>query len=237
MSAIAAPTISSSNSSTVKVSAAGMSVVRTLTRVATAPMTVDQVLAASTLSPQTVIKDTAANIQSGLKRLAGLSGLSNISAITLSDTKAPTISVARTDLSGDLSSSANADLDLAVLKKITSSYTLNVTGLTVSDALTLKTPAATTTLTLSINATAEQISGNATALQTLAKAKSIATITLPASTTPKQALSITATQLKASPELLATVKGDYDLTITGVAAADALTTAGAADKVLAASGS
>ena len=237
VSAIAAPTISSSNSSTVKVSAAGMSVVRTLTRVATAPMTVDQVLAASTLSPQTVIKDTAANIQSGLKRLAGLSGLSNISAITLSDTKAPTISVARTDLSGDLSSSANADLDLAVLKKITSSYTLNVTGLTVSDALTLKTPAATTTLTLSINATAEQISGNATALQTLAKAKSIATITLPASTTPKQALSITATQLKASPELLATVKGDYDLTITGVAAADALTTAGAADKVLAASGS
>ena len=140
---------------------------------------------------------------------------------------------------GDLGDQQNTDLNLGVLKKITSSYTLNVSGLSASDALTLKAPAKIATLSLSISDTVDNISKNFTALQTAAKAKSIAGIAItPASAgTPKPSLTITTDQLKASPELLATIKGDYDLTITGVAAADAVTVAGNADKVLKASGS
>ena len=168
----------------------------------------------------------------------GLSGISNVSSITLSDTKAGTISVARSDLTGDLSDANNVTPSLVVLRKITSSYTLNVTGMTVSDALTLKTPAKATTLTVGISDTLDNVMSNLTSLQAAAKVKAISGITLPSTTagSAKPVLSITAAQLKANPDVLATIKGDYELTITGVAAADALTTAGNADKVLKASG-
>ena len=233
-----APTISTTNSSTVKVSSAALTVAKAPT-VAT-PMSVAQILAAGANIPaNTVIKDTAANISTNLKALGALTTFSNVSSITLSDTKAGTISIVRTDIAGDLSDPQNTDPNLAVLKKITSSYTLNVSGLNVSDALILKSPAKTATLSLSISDTVDNIAASLTALQTAAKAKSIAGIAIPPATAglPKANLSITAAQLKASPELLATIKGDYDLTITGVAAADAVTAAGNADKVLKASGS
>jgi hypothetical protein len=231
-------TISTTNSSTVKVSAAALTVAKAAT-VAT-PMSVAQVLATGDKIPAgTIIKDTAANISTNLKALSALSTLSAVTGITLSDTKAGTINVARSDVAGDLSDAQNTGPNLAVLKKITSSYVLNVSGLSVSDALTLKSPAQTATLSLSIRDTVDNITASLTALQTAAKAKSITGITIPASTagTPKPNLTITAAQLKASPELLATIKGDYDLTITGVLAADAVTVAGNADKVLKASGS
>ena len=236
--ATVAPTISTTNSSTVKVSSAALTVAKAPS-VAT-PMSVAQILAAGANIPaNTVIKDTAANISTNLKALGALTTFSNVSSITLSDTKAGTISIVRTDIAGDLSDPQNTDPNLAVLKKITSSYTLNVSGLSVSDALTLKSPAKTATLSLSISDTVDNIAASLTALQTAAKAKSIAGIAIPPATAglPKANLSITAAQLKASPELLATIKGDYDLTITGVAAADAVTAAGNADKVLKASGS
>ena len=236
---VATPTITTTNSSTVKVSAAALSVAKAATATPT-PLTVAQILATGDKIPAgTVIKDTAANISTNLKALASLTSIANVTSITLSDTKAGTISVARTDLVGDLSDPQNTDLNLAVLKKITSSYTLNVSGLSVSDALTLKAPAKTATLSLSISDTVDNVSTNLTALQTAAKAKSIAGIAISPATagSPKPNLTLTAAQLKASPELLATIKGDYDLTITGVAAADAVTVAGNADKVLRASGS
>jgi hypothetical protein len=233
----AAPTPAST--STVKVSAAGLTVSKAASATP-APMTVAQALAAGADLPAgTVIKDTAAAVGANLKTLGGLATLSNITSITLSDAKAGTISVARSDLTGDLTSSTNTDANLSVLKKITSSYTLNVTGLSASDALTLKSPTKNATLSLSITDTVENITSNLTALQTAAKAKSIAAMTLPPLTagTPKPTLSLTAAQLKASPELLVAIKGDFDLTITGVAAADAATVAGSADKILKASGS
>ena len=233
-----APTISTTNSSTVKVSSAALTVAKAPS-VAT-PMSVAQILAAGANIPaNTVIKDTAANISTNLKALGALTTFSNVSSITLSDIKAGTISIARTDIAGDLSDPQNTDPNLAVLKKITSSYTLKVSGLAVSDALTLKSPAKTATLSLSISDTVDNIAASLTALQTAAKAKSIAGIAIPPATAglPKANLTITAAQFKASPELFATIKGDYDLTITGVLAADAVTAAGNADKVLKASGS
>ena len=247
-STVAVPTVNTvataatptpASASTVKVSAAGLTVSKAASATP-APMTVAQALAAGADLPAgTVIKDTAAAVGANFKTLGSLATLSNITSITLSDAKAGTISVARADLTGDLTSSTNTDANLAVLKKITSSYTLNVTGLSASDALTLKSPAKNATLSLSITDTVENITSNLTALQAAAKAKSIATMTLPPLTagTPKPMLSLTAAQLKASPELMATIKGDFDLTITGVAAADAVTVAGSADKILKASGS
>ena len=234
-----AATPTPANTSTVKVSAAGLTVLKAATATP-APMTVAQALAAGADIPAgTVIKDTAAAVGANLKALAGLASLSNIASITLSDTKAGTVSLSRADLGGDLTSSTNTDKNLAVLKKITSSYTLNITNLAVSDALTLKPPAKAVTLSLAMSDTVDNITSNLTALQAAAKAKSIASIALSSATagTPKPSLSLSVAQFKASPELLATIKGDYDLTITGVAAADAVTLAGNADKVLKASGS
>lgn len=234
------PTISTTNSSTVKISAAAVTVAKAATLPPPTVITVAQALSSGDkIASNTVIKDTAANISTNLKALGALTTLGNVTGITLSDTKAGTISIARADLTGDLSSSTNIDANLVVLKKITSSYTLNVTGLTASDALSLKSPAKTVTLSLSITDTVDNITSNLSALQTAAKAKILTKITIPTadSGTAKPLLSITAAQLKASPELLSTIKGDYDLTIMGVAAADAVTVAGNADKVLKASGS
>ena len=234
------PTISTKNSSTVAISPPATAKLIGAASTTPAPLTAAQLLALTGDIPtNTVIKDTAANISANLKALGALTSIGNVASITLSDTKAGTITVARTDLTGDLSSTSNADANLTVLKKITSSYTLNVTGLTASDAITLKSPAKSATLSLSISDSVDNITANLTALQTAAKAKSVATIAITSATspTPKPTLTITAAQLKASTELLATIKGDYDLTITGVVAADAVTVAGNADKVLKASGS
>ena len=234
-----APNITTSNSSTVKVSAAALIVAKAVTATP-APMTVVAVLASGANIPAgTVIKDTAANISTNLKALGALATFANVASITLSDTKAGAITIARADIQGDLSSTSNTDPNLAVIKKITSSYTLNVTGLAVADALTLKSPAKTATLSLSISDTADNIAASLTALQTAAKAKSIAGVAIQPTTAgaTKPNFTITADQFKASPELLAIIKGDYDLTITGVLAADAVTAAGNADKVLKSSGS
>ena len=237
--ATTAPTISTTNSSTVKVSSAALTVAKAATASTVTVSVADVLKAGYTPLANTVIKDTAANISTNLKALGALTTFSNVSSITLSDIKAGTISIARTDIAGDLSDPQNTDPNLAVLKKITSSYTLKVSGLAVSDALTLKSPAKTATLSLSISDTVDNIAASLTALQTAAKAKSIAGIAIPPATAglPKANLTITAAQFKASPELFATIKGDYDLTITGVLAADAVTAAGNADKVLKASGS
>ena len=187
----------------------------------------------------TVMKDSAANISANLKALGALASIANVTGITLSDAKAGTIKVARADLAGDLSSATNTDPNLAVLKKITSTFTLNVTGLSAADALSLKSPSKAAMLTLSLTDTTDHILANFAALQTAAKAKSVASIALQdaASDSARPSLAITAAQLKTNPELLATIKGDYDLTITAVAAGDAVAVAGTADKVLKASGS
>lgn len=231
-------TISTANSSSVKVSAEALTLAKTAT--VPAAMTVAQILATNDKIPSgTVIKDNAENISANLKALVALKTISDVKCITLLDAKAGTITVARVDVAGDFSDTQNTDPNLAFLKKITSSYTLKVTGLNVADALSLKSPAKTATLILSINDTIENMTSNLIALQTAAKGKSIAVITIPTSPpdTPKPSLTIMASQLNSIPELLATIKGDYDLNITGVAAIEAITVAGNADKILKSSGS
>ena len=115
-----APTITTTNSSTVKVSAAATTIVKAAA--APTPVTVsvaDVLKAGATLAANTIIKDTAANIQSNLKALAALTPAANITGITLSDTSKGTISVARADVKGDLSAVANSDTVAVFLRKIT----------------------------------------------------------------------------------------------------------------------
>ena len=237
--ATATPTISTSNSSTVKVSAAALTVAKAAAA-ATVTVSVADVLKANyTPLANTVIKDTAANIQNNLIAIAAIVPAANITGITLSDTAKATISVARADVSGDLSDAKNTDPEVVLLKKITTSYNLAVTGLAASDALTLKSTGSSATLTMTVSDTAANLATNLDALQTKVKAKSITALNLTADAnqTAKPLLSITAKQLIADTDALAALKGDFDLTIAGVLAADALKTAGAADAVLKKSGS
>ena len=234
-----APTISTTNSSTVKVSAAALTVVKAATASTVTVSVADVLKAGYTPLANTVIKDTAANIQTNLKAIAAITPAANITGITLSDTAKGTISVARADVSGDLSIATNSDPEVLLLKKITTAYNLSVTGLAASDALTLKSTGTSATLTMTVSDTATNLATNLDAIQAKAKAKSITALNLTAdpAQTSKPMLSITAKQLTADVDALASLKGDFDLTITGVLAADALKTAGAADKILTTAGS
>ena len=236
---VATPTITTTNSSTAKVSAAALSVAKAAAASTVTLSVADVLKSGYTPVPNTVIKDTAANIQTNLKAIAAITPAANITGITLSDTAKGTISVARADLSGDPSDSKNTDPEVLLLKKITTAFNLTVTGLTASDALTLKSTSTSATLTMSVSDTAANLSTNLDALQAKVKAKSITALSIAAdpAQTSKPMLSISAKQLTADADALAALRGDFDLTITGVLAADALKTAGAADAVLKKSGS
>ena len=234
-----APNITTSNSSTVKVSAAALIVAKAVTATP-APMTVVAVLASGANIPSgTVIKDTAANIQSNLKALAALTPAANITGITLSDTAKASISVARADVKGDLSAVTNTDTVAVFLRKITTAYNLTVTGLTASDALTLKAPASSATLAMSVTDTAANLVTNLDALQAKVKTKSITAFNIAAdpAAAAKPLISITTMQLTADIDALNVLKGNFDLTVTGVAAVDAASTAGKADAILKAAAS
>ena len=235
-----AVTISTTNSSTVKVSAAATTISKAAA--APAPVTVsvaDALKAGAILAANTVIKDTAANIQSNFKALAALTPAANIAGITLTDTAKATISLARADVKGDLSAVANTDTVAVFLRKITTSYNLTVTGLTASDALTLKAPASSATLAMSVTDTAANLVANLDTLQTKVKAKSITALNIASDSaaTIKPLISITTKQLTADIDALNALKGNFDLTVTGVAAVDAATTAGKADAILKAAAS
>ena len=161
-----------------------------------------------------------------------------ITGIAFTDAKPPTFTFERSAIPGDLVN-PTVQSPVQILQKITTKFTLAITNLTVSDALTIKPPVSNATLALSIVDTPDAVTGNMAALQSLAKTKTINSVSFPTASAgaAKPNFTITAVQLKSNPELLATIKGDYDLTITGVTAADAVTVAGSGDRVLAASGS
>ena len=234
-----AATATTTAASTVKVSAAATALVKSAGTVSVTVSVADALKSGATIAANTVIKDTAANIQSNLKALAALTPAANISGITLSDTAKPTISLARADAKGDLSSATNIDPVAVLLRKVTTAYNLTVTGLTASDALTLKTPSSSATLAMTVSDTAANLVTNLDALEAKVKAKSITalTITTDPAASSKPVLSITAKQLTADIDALNVLKGDFDLTVTAVAAADAAATAGKADAILKSAGS
>jgi sporulation protein YlmC with PRC-barrel domain len=236
---VATPTITTTNSSTVKVSAAALSVAKAATASILTVSVADVLKSGYTPVPNTVIKDTAANIQTNLKAIAAIAPAANITGITMSDTAKATISVARADVKGDLSSTTNTDTVAVFLKKITTAYNLVVTGLTASDALTLKAPASSATLVMSVTDTAANLVTNLDALEAKVKTKSITALNIVAdnASTQKPLIALTPKQLTADIDALKVLKGDFDLNVNGTAAADAATTAGAADAILKSAGS
>ena len=73
------------------------------------------------------IQDTAANLKVSLADLETMATAGVITGIALTDTKAPTLSFSRTEVSGVLSDATNEDVTVKLLQKITSSFVLNVT--------------------------------------------------------------------------------------------------------------
>ncbi len=231
----ASPTISLSNSSKVTLSKA--SVVTVPTTLMSASDAVKAYKAAIEADPPVApspvsIKDNAANLKVSLADLETMLTAGVITGIALTDTKAPTLSFARSDVSGLLSDTTNSDTTVKLLQKITSSFVLNVTDVPASEAATLKAVSKTSSLTLAVKATPDEFVANLKALQTLAKAKGLSGVTLTGVGSAKPQLSISATNLLANPEALALIKGSLDITVTNVAAADATKVIAAADKLL-----
>lgn len=191
------------------------------------------------ISANTIIKDTSANINKNLQALLGLSTIGNVAGITFSDTAKATITAARSDLTGNLTDSSNTNAELTLLRKISSNYTLNLTGVTAADAVTLSSPSKNAILYISIDDTLDNVKTNLSALEAEAKSKKISVINIPTVTpgSSKPNLSLTEEQLKANTALLSTLQGDFDLSISNVKAADAVSVLNKADNILNMSGS
>ncbi|MFZ4788694.1 MAG: hypothetical protein ACOYLL_11450, partial [Beijerinckiaceae bacterium] len=238
------PTISLSNSATVSLS--GAVVVAT-----NAPVKFSAAIAAfkAATTPEAIaalpaytIKDASTVVTSSAETretLMAMAVAGKIGSIAFTDTAAPKFTYDRAAISGPLDGKDNPSPSVMVLQKITTKYSLAITGISASDAGTVKPPVANATLSFSVSDNVGGVSANLATLQTLAKAKSLVAIAIatdPISPT-KPVLSLSAAELKSAPDALKLLKGNIDLTITGVAAGDASKTAGAADVILKAAGS
>ena len=241
----ASPTISTTNSATVSLSGAVIATTNT-------PVTFSAAIAAfkAATTPEAVaalpaftIKDASTVLKSDMDTYGTIHVMAvegKISSIAFTDPAAPKFTFDRAVLSGGpLDGKDNAYPYVMVLQKITTKYSLAITGISASDAAIIKPPVANATLSFSVSDNVGGVSANLATLQTLAKAKSLVAITIatdPISPT-KPVLTLSAADLKSAPDALKLLKGNIDLTITGVTAADASKTAGAADVILKAAGS
>jgi len=163
------------------------------------------------------ITDSASSLTSGTN-LADLSNMAlagKLAAIKLTDTK-PVLTVSRTVATGDLSNPSSANGTDIVLQKITSSYQLNLTNVSASDALTIKSPSANSKLSISILDTGANIQSNLDQLENLAKAGQISTLSLSNIST-SSTINISATQATNDIDVLKILPSTTNLTITDTA--------------------
>ena len=154
------------------------------------------------------VSDTASAIASKLPNFAGgsLSGaLDYVTKITVKDGAPIQLSKANYENAAD------------GLSLISGSFALNVTTqLSVSDLLNLRPLPQNGTLSASISDSASAISANFDVLQSLAKAKTITSITLSAGST----IQLTSPQVKADADALRVMTGSYSVAVTNATAAD-----------------
>ncbi len=235
-----APVISTKNSSTVTISSLANAQMDRAKLAVPVSMTVADAVRAANGDPADLnisIHDSAANVAGNLTSLAGLLALGHLDSINLTDSSNPVFSFSKADLGAGLSGDANPNL--SVLGKIATPYSLDVSGLTVQDGLTLKPPSNAATLSLSLSDSADNVANNLAALETVSQTASIKNITLvnsPANLS-KPVLATSEASFEKFNVILSKIKSDYDLTITDVPAKDAISTVGAADKILKSSGS
>ena len=160
------------------------------------------------------ISDTAANVLANIAALQTLAAGTKLSSITLTNGTTPTLSL----------TSAQYAADTAALGKISSAYNLSITGVTAANAPTVAGNTHVTSITISDTAT--NVVANIAALQTLANGTKLSSIALSNSTTPT--LSLTSAQYAADTAALGKISSAYNLSITGVTAANASSIAGKA---------
>ena len=156
------------------------------------------------------VVDTAANVQGGLTFL--VSDVAHIAAIQLTDGATPTLSLTATQYSADT----------AALAKITSAYNLSISGVTAANASS--TAGASHVTSITVSDTAASVVTNIAALETLATGTVLSSIALTDSGTPT--LSLTASQYSADTAALNKITSAYNLTVSGVTAANASGVAG-----------
>lgn len=235
-----APSISVKNSSSVTISPLATARLAEAAQTSASPFTLaDAVQAANagTLCQKVNIQASAADFAAHLNALAGLLALGHLNSIILTDGQKPALTVSKSDLGGVLTGSGHTAL--SVLGKITGAYDLTVTGLTIEDGLALHAPPNAASLTLSISDSVGALAGNMEGLETIARTAAIKDIALanPVSGSARPLLQLDAATFGKDSSILSKIKGDFDLTVTDVAAQDALLMAGAADKILRAAGS
>jgi len=165
--------------------------------------TVAMVAASAPSSPVTVT-DSAAAVQGGLGTLESVATAGNLTAINLTDTSTPTITLTAAQLTSDS----------AALGKIAGSYSLTVTGVTVANAGTVAQAAHVGAI--QITDTAANVAASLGTLQTLDTASHPLSITLTDSGIP--GMSLTPAQVTADAAVLQAISSNYTITIDGSAA-------------------
>ena len=158
------------------------------------------------------VADSSANVVAGLTFLTSDAG--HITSISLADSSTPTLAL----------TAAQYSADTAALAKIASAYNLSISGVTAANASSVAGAAHVTSVTVSD--TAANVVTNIASLQTLATGTKLTSIALTDSSTPT--MSFTAAQYSANAAALAKIASAYNLSVSGVSAANAATVAGAA---------
>jgi hypothetical protein len=176
-------------------------------------MTVAAAIAAYTANPQmaaVAVSDSAANVNAGLDALQQLAAAAKLASIVLTGAA-----------SGLTVSAAQLSNDAGAIGAITSNYTLQVTNVSVAVAASVSATAKVTAIIVSDSAA--HVAGGLDSLQALAAGGKIASITLTDSGTPT--LSLTAGQLRADAAIIGRIASVYNLAVSGVTAATAMSVA------------
>ena len=150
---------------------------------------------------------SAAYVVANLAALETLAASGNLAAIALSDSGTPTLAVTAAQLTDNA----------MVFGEIVSPYNLSVSGVTAGNSATVAGQPHVTSIT--ITDTAANVFANLAALEALATNNKLSSIALTDSTTPL--LTLTATQYAADAAALGKIASGYDLTVSGVTAANA----------------
>ncbi len=167
---------------------------------------------AATATSAVAVSDTAANVLAYLSQLQTQAAAGRINSIVFTDSTTPTLPLTAAQLTADAT----------VLGKITSAYNMSISGVTAANAVTVAGQAHVTSI--SVSDTGANVVANIAALETLATGTQLSSITLTDGTTPT--LPLTASQYSADTAALGKIVSAYNLSVSGVAAANASTVGG-----------
>ncbi len=156
------------------------------------------------LTTAVAINDSAANIQASLDSLQSIAKSGLLTAITLTDSGSPTLSVTGAQLANDATA----------LQDIAGNYTVAVTGTTT--AATLNQAILNHIGSVRVADSAANVAANLDSIEAYAAAGKLAGIALTDGGTP--ILSVTSTQLVVDAVAINAISGNYTLTVPGVAA-------------------